>query len=167
MYSILDEHGHCSADNGTTYPMTYTCKEYTIVPFYKLTTAEKEYVSKHLQSVWSTYTVNYIEFNWSYGDILYVCMDASTKEIMGSVSVDRKNFLPFIGSLYVLPHLRNQGCSTKLLRFAEKYVSYLGFNVAYIWCENDLDKFYEKHGYTIDKKESDTVLIMCKKLMDI
>jgi GNAT superfamily N-acetyltransferase len=96
-------------------------------------------------------TIQYLFRNFaSATDILYVMYAANTKTVVGTVSVDRKNFHPCIGHLLVVPYLRGRGYGTKLLQFAEKCIEHQKFPEAQLWCsanDTNLCAFYERNGY--------------------
>lgn len=109
---------------------------------------------------------HYIKRNWhvSGGDSLFVMTDAETGSLNGCVAVDRKNFFPFIGNLYVVPEKRLTGLSRHLMDYAERYVSSgLKFDKSRLWCEEALIVFYEKRGYVEESRDAEKSLVIMVK----
>jgi GNAT superfamily N-acetyltransferase len=79
----------------------------------------------------------------------------SGSDFIGCVSIDRKQFYPYIGNLYVVPHKRKNGYASVLLRLAEDYTGLLSFTDSRLWCEKHLVKYYQKRGYKIEEQKSD------------
>ena len=66
------------------------------------------------------------------------------------------------------PNLRKRGFGKKTLKYAEKYISKLGFDSSNLWCNEELIIFYKKNGYNVDSpmkiSETKTVWKMIKNL---
>ena len=83
---------------------------------------------------------------------------------LGCVSIDRSNFLPFVGNLYVHPEFRRRGYGELLLSFAEKHIGILKFTSARLWCHDEMVAYYEKRGYAIESQVDKNVMV--KSLVD-
>ena len=89
-------------------------------------------------------------------------------DFVGTFAVDTENFAPYISHLFINPNIRNAGFGKKALKYAEKYITKLGFNSSNLWCEEKLIAYYKKNGYVVDSPlkiaEDMTVWKMCKNL---
>lgn len=110
----------------------------------------------------------YINKHWNSegGDALFVMTDQESEEFLGCVAVDRKNFFPFIGNLYVSKDKRNRGLAARLMDYAERFIcDGLKFDRARLWCDASLIDFYIKKGYIVEKDDDGTgVHVMVKSL---
>jgi GNAT superfamily N-acetyltransferase len=106
-----------------------------------------------LKTATATETADHVRANYCMApaDVMYVMTFANTGEVVGAVSIDRKNFYPCIGHLVVDPRWRRQGYGRMLLRFAEAHVRHQKFPAAFLWhaeSEDGLAKFYKSCGYS-------------------
>jgi GNAT superfamily N-acetyltransferase len=89
-------------------------------------------------------------------------------DFVGTFAVDTENFAPYVSHLFINPNIRRAGFGKKALKYAEKYISKLGFNSSNLWCEEKLIAYYKKNGYVVDSPlriaEDMTVWKMCKNL---
>lgn len=147
------------ADAGMVCPIRVNTDEYDIVPYIETSNSIKEQVIKHMEKEWK-YDHDHIMRNWTSGGSVFYVM-YSGNQFIGCVSIDRKQFYPYIGNLYVVPDKRKSGYASVLLRLAEDYTELLSFNDSRLWCESHLIEYYEKRGYTIEEKK--TKYILCLK----
>lgn len=113
----------------------------------------------------------YILQKFVSSDIMFVMTDLKTKsQVLGLVTVDRRNFEPVIGHLAVAPPARGKGLSKLLLHVAEEFIAgSLGFGDAQLWCSRELVGFYERRGYAAERQLEDEsgspVVVMRKPLL--
>jgi len=90
------------------------------------------------------------------------------EDFVGTFAVDTENFAPYVSHLFINPNIRNKGFGKKALKYAEKYISKLGFSSSNLWCEEKLIAYYKKNSYVVDSPlkiaEDMTVWKMCKNL---
>lgn len=162
-YTSINSRCQITADTGFTCPLMYTDNTLCIKPYFMMDVEDQKIVTQHLRKQWGIYTHEYIDKELSYGDMLYVAWNENG--FIGTVAIDRKQFTPFIGTLYVSDTLRNLGYSKILMTFAETYVhKVLGFNEASLWCNEFMLDYYFPLGYTIQSKEKD-IYILFKKMI--
>lgn len=165
-YSLLSSRCKFQADGGVVCPMCYECGEFVIKPYFLLSEELKTHVVSQLKCCWKDYTDAYIEQNWSFGDMLYVAVDKVTDSVIGTVAIDRKNFHPFISTVYVTPDRRNKGFARHLLAFAEVFIFYvIKYDEVRLWCDEDLLDFYFAFGYAVEDMQG-TKSILFKKLIE-
>ena len=104
----------------------------------------------------------YVDREWPDGDAMYVLTVSGA--FVGCVAVDRKNFVPFLSHLYVVPKHRGRGNGLLLLEFAERACKDMGFTEARLWCDPGMRAYYEKYGWTPEKVKGGKLVM--KKVID-
>ena len=162
-YQFVKSNSLYQADIGLISPISYCDRDYKIQPFFSLHSTIQDRVIQELEREWPVMTYEYINKNFTCGDYLFVATD--TLGFVGTVAVDRKGFLPYLGTLYVTPRIRGFGHSKQLISFAETFIKeILNFNEVHLWCEESMIDFYLPFGYIYQSKEDDGNCIL-KKLI--
>ena len=145
-YKYLNTHCLYQADVGLICPISYEADGLTIQPFFNCSVTIQDQVIQELGAEWPVLTYEYIDKNLTCGDYLFVA--TNPLGLVGTVSVDRKGFLPYLGSLYITPRFRGFGQSKQLVAFAETFVKEsLKFGEVRLWCEESMLDFYLPFGY--------------------
>ena len=156
------------ADVGKICPIHIITAEYTIQVYQNHEQTIQEELLSYLQDEWNNedtnYTHQYIVTNWPDANAFYIMTNTNTGSLIGSIAVDRKNFLPFISNLYILPEYRKKGYASVLLQTAEDYIKSMGFTEAHLWCKESLITYYQKRGYEIENSKNETKIVMVKYL---
>ena len=97
----------------------------------------------------------FLEKHWNVaGDAVLFVLVSHAEVLLGCVAVDRKNFFPFVGNLYVVPERRREGFGARLLAFAEEYIRHdMRFDRARLWCHEPMCDYYERAGYCIESND--------------
>jgi len=161
-YSKLQKQCCHQADAGVVCPLVMVSPTLTIAPYFDIDSGAKIDIIIELEKEWPEYTDQFIEKNFSCGDMLYVATN-TRGEVVGCVAVDRKRFQPFISSLLVVGTNRGKGYGGTLLAFAETYIKQFGFNVSHLWCSQDMIPYYQKRGYEVEAEEK-SAFVMVKKI---
>ena len=150
------------ADAGYVCTMSYVQDSIHIRPFQEANEDLKMQTALELTREWGeklniTNPIEmqlYIARNWSSTDVLYVMSNMGA--FVGCIAVDRKNFYPFIGNVFVTHKFRSQGNGKVLMEFAEKYIfTQLKFEYARLWCDDSMLPYYTKQGYVFEHKTED------------
>ena len=111
---------------------------------------------------------NFILHNFKDKMAAFFVLFNEENDFIATFAIDTENFAPFVSHLFVNPNIRNAGFGKKALRYAEKYIKKLGFDVSNLWCEEKLVGYYKKNGYVVDSQmkiaEDMNVWKMCKNL---
>ena len=155
--------GVFTANDGIVYPI----KRKGFSPYQLCSESIKKDVIDAVKYLWPFIDDAYILKNYPGGnDVFYIY--SFEDKVIGCVSVDRSNFHPYISNLFVVPDERGKGKSIDLLVHAEIFIEMLGFDMMYLWCDQELVQFYENKGWFIneDKKVVDdkTIYIMKKNI---
>ena len=112
--------------------------------------------------------INFILHNFVDKNNSFFVLFDDDDEFISTFAIDTENFAPYISHIFVNPNLRKRGFGKKTLKYAEKYISKLGFDSSNLWCNEELIIFYKKQGYNVDSplrvSESKTVWKMIKNL---
>lgn len=150
------------ADIGMICPISYSDSLVTIQPYFLCDTHIQEQVVQELSKEWPEYTHEYVQKNLCCGDYLFVATNIFG--FIGTISVDRKGFLPYIGTLFVTPRLRKFGHSKTLMHFGETFIKeILKFTESRLWCDECMIDYYLPLGYIFQSKEQDKCIL--KKLI--
>jgi GNAT superfamily N-acetyltransferase len=87
---------------------------------------------------------------------LFVFTDADAQRgaapFVGTVSVEYSltaTYAPCIANVYVYPTLRRFGFGGVLMTFAERFLKRQAMSAAYLWCDPELVRYYEKRSYKV------------------
>lgn len=160
-----DMGGYTADGSELVTPLIAISAYWTIKPYQKVEAGMKENLLEGLKQEWSVLTDPLIQREWPGStDVFYVLIDVIAQEAIGCVAVDRKKFQPFISNLFVISRERGKGWSDVLLQHAEHCIrEVLKFREARLWCVPEMVNFYEKKGWTVEKKE-DTKCVMIHRL---
>jgi GNAT superfamily N-acetyltransferase len=164
IYEKIYHRCNYQADVKYSCPIMAKSKLFSILPYELVNDNIKKDVLLNLQKEWKDYKKkDFIISNWQNQNIFYVLTTSNQDELIGTIAIDRKLFLPFISQLYVIDKHRKKGFAKKLLNFANKYVKSLGFNESRLWCNEHLVNFYGKLNWKIENK-SGNKYIMVRRL---
>lgn len=174
--SKIEDISSYTADTGLVNAVHKESSEYILTPFQNSPKDIQTEVVSYLKKEWyesnkkdDTFSIDFIKTTWNdANNILYVLMQKNLKDsnlvrLIGTVAIDRKQFVPFFSQLFVVPHERNKGYANILIKHAEKYIKKMRFNKSKLWCKPDLINFYNKLGYDVEDKK-DEVYIMSKSI---
>lgn len=156
------ELSHSHADIGTVTPIEVYAKNFCIIPYQSAKIETQQELADKLSSLNKDISRDYILENWQGSNVMYVMV--SGNEFIGSVAVDRKNFEPFISHLYIDKTHRNKGYGKRLLEHGILYSREFKFNTVKLWCDEEMIPYYEKLGWTNEKRIPSGLYIMQKCL---
>lgn len=156
------ELSHSHADIGTVTPIEVYASDFCIIPYQSAKIETQQELADKLSSLNKDISRDYILENWQGSNVMYVMV--SGNEFIGSVAVDRKNFEPFISHLYIDKTHRNKGYGKRLLEHGILYSREFKFNTVKLWCDEEMIPYYEKLGWTMEKRLSSGLHIMQKCL---